>query len=61
MSSDRSFLLCQAELEERCLTGGFTCFPICVQCVEGGKGVVTSGRKNQLKARAERERMAKKG
>ncbi len=61
MSSDLSFLLGQKELEERCLTRGFNCFPICVPCIEGGKRVETTGRKNELKAREERERKKKAG
>ena len=61
MSSDPNFLLGQKELESRCLTGGYTCLPICVGCLEGGKLDVKSGRKNELKARQERERKSKKG
>ncbi len=58
--SNASFLLGQAELVEHCMTGGYTCFPICVGCIEDGKCVVTSGRKNELKAREEWERKSKK-
>ncbi|KAL7550297.1 hypothetical protein ACHAWF_013536 [Thalassiosira exigua] len=58
----KDFLLCQDELEMRCLTGGYKCFPICVGCIDAGKRVVNIGRKNELKAREERARLkSKKG
>eukprot|EP00984_Skeletonema_dohrnii_P019673 scaffold9466_cov85-Skeletonema_dohrnii-CCMP3373.AAC.1 len=49
-----SFLLGQKELRERNLTGGFKCFPICVECHGSGKKVVKGKTKDQLAARAER-------
>ncbi|KAL7547981.1 hypothetical protein ACHAWF_011257 [Thalassiosira exigua] len=49
LSSDPSFLLGQKELEERCFTCRYTCFPICVLCLDNGKSVVTTGKKNELK------------
>ncbi len=57
----KEFLLGQEELEKRCLTGGYKCFPLCVGCIEAGKDVVKSGLRNELKARQERERKAKRG
>ena len=55
------FLLEQAELEKRCLTGGYTCFPICINCLGDSKRVVTNGKKIELKAREERLRKTRKG
>ena len=54
------FLFEQNELEKRCLTGGYACFPIFLNCLNNGKKPVTSGRKNELKAREERLRKSKK-
>ena len=54
------FLFEQNELEKRCLTGGYTCFPICANCLNNGKKPVTSGRKNELKASEERLRKSNK-
>eukprot|EP00986_Skeletonema_menzelii_P017799 scaffold22121_cov69-Skeletonema_menzelii.AAC.2 len=51
-----TFLLGQKQLEERCLTGGYTCRPICVECLEMKRKVVTFGRKDELKAREEKRR-----
>jgi len=53
-----TFLLDQNELEARCLTGGYKCFPICVECLDEGKKVVKNGStKNAIKAREEKERL----
>lgn len=52
------FLLQQPELEERCLTNGYQCYPICVGCLGADKKIETLGKKNELKARQERERKA---
>ena len=54
----KQFVLGTKELRERCLTGGYNCFPICVNCLDGGKKVVTRGRKNEMEARKEKERKA---
>lgn len=51
-----TFLLGQHQLEERCLTGGYKCRPICVECLETKRKVVTFGKKDETKARAEKRR-----
>ena len=51
-----TFLLGQNQLEERCLTDGYQCRPICIECLKMKRKVVTSGRKNELKAREEKRR-----
>mmetsp|Transcript_516 Transcript_516/g.1048 ORF Transcript_516/g.1048 Transcript_516/m.1048 type:complete len:136 (-) Transcript_516:69-476(-) len=53
-------LLGQEQLEQRCLTNGFTCYPICVECLDSGCKILTSGRKNEVKARADSERKAER-
>ena len=53
------FVLGTNELRERCLTGGYNCFPICVDCLDGGNKVVTRGRKNEMDTWKEKEKKAK--
>ena len=48
------FLLDSNQLWDRCLTGGYKCFPICVECLGSGKKVVTKGSKNAKVARDEK-------
>ena len=44
------------ELQERCLTEGYNCHPICVTCLQGGKKVlrVKNATPNQMQKRKER-------
>ena len=51
-----TFLLRQNQLEERCLTSGYECRPICVECLKMKRKVVTFGRKDEFKAREEKRR-----
>ncbi len=51
-----SYLLCMDQLREECMTGGFSCLPICRDCLGKGKKVETIGKKNMLEARKEKER-----
>ena len=48
------FLLRLPQLQERCMTDGYKCFPICISCIDSGKKVVKSGKKNALQERAEK-------
>jgi hypothetical protein len=58
--STGTFLLGQKQLEERCLTGGYKCLPICVDCIEMKRKVVTmGGKKSEVKAREERARQSR--
>jgi hypothetical protein len=54
-----TFLLGQDQLEQRCLTGGYKCLPICVDCIEMKRKVVMGGKKNEVKAREERARQSR--
>ncbi len=56
VGSAGTFLLGQHQLEERCLTGGYSCRPICVECLEMKRKVVTYGKKDESNARAEKRR-----
>ena len=47
------------ELREHGLSGGYNCFPICVNCLRCGKKVATKGRKNEMQVRKEKVRNAK--
>ena len=51
-----SFLLGQTQLEERCLTGGYKCRPICIDCLEMKRKVIPFGKKDESKAREEKRR-----
>ena len=55
----REFVLRVDKLRERGVTGGYNCFPICVDCLKSGKKVVTKGRKNEMQARKEKAMKAK--
>ena len=59
----KDFLLCLPELQERCLTDGYNCRPICVTCMDNGKKVVRvkGGAKNQLQSRKEKAAKTAKG
>ena len=48
-----SFVLGLPQLQERCMTGGYNCFPMCILCIDNGKKAVHTGRKNELQARNE--------
>ena len=52
----KEFLLSLPELQERCLTEGYNCHPICVTCLQGGKKVlrVKNATQNQMQKRKER-------
>ena len=56
--STGTFLLGQKQLEERCLTGGYKCLPICVDCIEM-KRVTMGGKKSEVKAREEQVRQSR--
>ena len=49
-----SFLLRLPQLQERNMTGGYNCFPICVDCIASGKKVVKGRKKDEQQARKER-------
>eukprot|EP00957_Ditylum_brightwellii_P210634 15365201-Ditylum_brightwellii.AAC.2 len=50
------FLLEQNEMKQHCLTGGYKCFPICIEYHNEKKIVVKNGTaKNAIKARAEKD------
>lgn len=54
----KGFLLCTSELREHCLTGEYTCLPICVEYVDSGEKVETKGKKNLQEERKEKEQKA---
>ena len=60
MGSDGTYLLGQRALEDQCLTDGYTCYPICVECLGAGKSVVRTGENNKLLAQKERRQKARK-
>ena len=49
------FILDLDKLKRRCLTGGYKCFPICIDCLGRGKKPGHSGSKNELQVRKERK------
>jgi hypothetical protein len=51
---DDNFLLRLPQLQERLMTDGYVCFPICITCVKNGKKVVKVGKKDTAQARVER-------
>eukprot|EP00979_Chaetoceros_neogracilis_P001859 scaffold340_cov190-Chaetoceros_neogracile.AAC.7 len=51
---DDTFLLRLPQLQERLMTDGYVCFPICITCVKNGKKVVKVGKKDTAQARVER-------
>ena len=53
------FLLSLPELQERCLTKGGNCHPICVTCMQGGKKVVRVKNATQNKMQSRKESLAK--
>ena len=55
------FVLRTKELRERGMSGGYNCFPICVNCLKSGKKVATKGRKNEMQARKEKVMRARAG
>ena len=58
---DSSFVLGLDQLRERCLTDGYNCFPICVDCLKIGKKVVKGKGKNAMQARTESAAKSNKG
>ena len=52
------FLLDTEQLREKCLTGGYNCFPICIDCLDNGKTVLKRGNKNATWERKEKETKA---
>ena len=57
-STDGTFLLCQDQLSDLCLTNGYRCLPICVDCHKNKKKIITVGKKDAAKARGEKNRAA---
>ena len=55
------FLYSLPQLREKNMTGGYDCFPICVACLEKGKKVAKSNKKNEIQARKERVAIAASG
>ena len=55
----KEFLLSLPELQERCLTDGYNCHPICVTYMQGGKKVVRVKNATQNKMQKRKERLAK--
>ena len=51
---DDTFLLRLPQLQERLMTDGYVCFPMCITCVNNGKKVVKAGKKDTAQARVER-------
>jgi hypothetical protein len=51
---DDTFLLRLPQLQERLMTDGYVCFPMCLTCVKNGKKVVKAGKKDTAQARVER-------
>ena len=45
------------KLQERCVTKGYDCFPICTECLDvKKKKVVTEGRQDVMQLRKEKRR-----
>ena len=49
------FLLDTAQLQKRCLTRGYSCYPICVGCLDSGKKVLTHGKQHKQQERKEKQ------
>ena len=52
------FLFSLPQLQQKNMTDGYNCFPICVACLEKGKKVVKGNKKNAIQARKERDARA---
>ena len=53
-NDNNEFLLQMPQLQEKSMTGGYNCFPICVDCIAKGKKVVKGSKKSAVQARNER-------
>ena len=58
-TGSKVFLLSLPELQERCLTDGYNCHPICGACMQGGKKVVRVKNATQNQMQKRKERLAK--
>ena len=47
------FLLDTEQLREKCLTGGYNCFPICIDCLDNGKTVLKGEQERDVGAQRE--------
>ena len=55
-----ALLLRQEELQNKNMTDGYACFPVCAACLKDGKKVVRYPKKNRDLLQAKKEKDAKK-